>query len=96
MGNISTELCKGTHVEATVEDIGLFKIISKSDMSSGVCSIEAVASVADVAYVRTLKHRQDALAHMLKTSPSHILDKFTKLMDEHKHVNNTCITHMDR
>ena len=67
-GDLSTELCGGTHV-SRVGDIGVFKIISESAIGSGVRRIMAVVGSAAVDYIQTMESQLQELAQTLKVSP---------------------------
>ncbi|MBE9118159.1 alanine--tRNA ligase [Lusitaniella coriacea LEGE 07157] len=83
---VSMELCGGTHVRNTAE-IGAFKIISESGISSGVRRIEAVAgsSVLDYLNVRDKVVRE--LSDRFKVQPEEVTERVAKLQAELKATN---------
>ncbi|KAG1304683.1 hypothetical protein G6F62_015686 [Rhizopus arrhizus] len=64
MGDYSTELCGGTHVNRT-GDIGLFKITSEGGVSAGVRRIEAVTGQGALDYVDAEEARLAEAAELL-------------------------------
>ncbi len=60
VGDVSKELCGGTHVKASGE-IGLFKIVSESALSKGVRRMEAKVGISAYEYV---KERDDILKNL--------------------------------
>ncbi len=81
--NYSIELCGGTHVAAT-GDIGVFRIVSESAVSSGVRRIEALTGEGAR---RWLVGREDALkaaAGLLRTAPEDVEARVAALLDERR------------
>ncbi len=64
---ISSELCGGTHVNAT-GDIGLFKILSEGSVASGIRRIEAVTGDKAFSYLRNTEKELKKISEILKVS----------------------------
>ncbi len=84
-GRYSVELCGGTHVRAT-GDIGLFRIVSESAVSSGVRRIEALTGEAARQWVVGREEALKALAASLKTAPEDVGARVAALVEERKRL----------
>ncbi len=83
MGDFSTELCGGTHVQRT-GDIGFFKIVSESGVAAGIRRVEAVTGEGALAYTHELEARMSEAADALKTPPGEVAAKIRQLLDNAK------------
>lgn len=81
MGDISLELCGGTHVCRT-GDIGLVKVVAEGGIAAGVRRIEAVTGMGALEYVRRSRNIIDQLAEALKSSDDELAAKVEKLQAE--------------
>jgi alanyl-tRNA synthetase len=83
--NYSVELCGGTHVRAT-GDIGLFRIVSESAVSSGVRRIEALTGEAAREWLVAREETLKAIAGAMHTSPDEAPARIAALLDERKRL----------
>ncbi len=83
MGEFSTELCGGTHVERS-GDIGCFKIISETGVASGVRRIEAVTGKACLEWISKRDKMLVNIAGLVKSSAEKASDKVQQLVEKNK------------
>ncbi len=83
MGDYSTELCGGIHVNRT-GDIGLFKITSEGGVSAGVRRIEAVTGQGALDYVDAEEARLAEAADLLGGSAADVVEKIRALGQRQK------------
>lgn len=83
MGDFSLELCGGTHVDRT-GDIGLFRIVGESGISSGVRRIEALTGASAlhrVQYDSKVLHR---IAETLSSGAANVEEMVHRLLQKNK------------
>jgi alanyl-tRNA synthetase len=85
VGDISMELCGGTHVSAS-GDIGFFKIVSEGGIAAGVRRIEALTGTGSFRFVRQLEEEQRQLATVVKAEGGGILDRVERLLAKQKEL----------
>ena len=80
IGEFSTELCGGTHVERA-GDIGLFKIVSESGVAAGIRRIEAVTGARAWQWVRDEEARLNQIARLVRASPAEVETRVRQLLE---------------
>ncbi|BEU02496.1 alanine--tRNA ligase [Agarivorans sp. OAG1] len=83
MGDFSTELCGGTHVNHT-GDIGFFKITSEAGIAAGVRRIEAVTGQFAIDLIHRLAEETEKAANLVKGDQFNIGEKVIQLVDRNK------------
>ena len=83
MGDLTREICGGTHVKRT-GDMGLFKIISESGVASGIRRIEALTGDAALTWCRNNEAQLQAISRTLKCTPAQLSDKCNELLAQQK------------
>lgn len=85
IGGDSLELCGGTHV-ARSGDIGLFKLVSDSNLASGIRRIEGLAGMHALHFVQTEDRQLKAAAAVLKTQPQDLSERIEQLQKKTKEL----------
>jgi alanyl-tRNA synthetase len=81
MGEMSMELCGGTHVKQT-GDIGLLKVVHESAIAAGVRRIEAVTGKEALTHVQKAEEELKKAAGLLKASPLEVFDRTEKILKQ--------------
>ncbi len=85
IGDFSTELCGGTHVQRTGE-IGIFKIVAETGVAAGVRRIEALTGAAATEWIARRDEALDNIAAMLKSSADTAADKVRQLLEKNRNL----------
>jgi len=85
IGEFSTELCGGTHVQRA-GDIGLFKIGSESGIAAGVRRIEGVTGAGAYGYVVRTDQLLREVAGLVRGSRDDVEDKVRQLIDRSRRL----------
>ncbi|GAB4293694.1 MAG: alanine--tRNA ligase [Desulfuromonadia bacterium] len=85
VGDVSMELCGGTHV-GTSGEIGLFKIVSESGIAAGVRRIEALTGLGALRYLRELESERREIVDLLKGEGSDPVERVKRLLARQKEL----------
>ncbi len=83
IGDFSTELCGGTHLDSTGQ-IGFFKVDTEGAVAAGVRRIEAVAGTAAIEAVARQQRVLREIGDILRIAPAEAPQRLRKLLDEQR------------
>ncbi len=82
-GDVSVELCGGTHVNNT-GDIGVFKILSESSISSGIRRIEAITGMSAENYLKKRDNLVSDICQTLNVHDDELKNKLNIILEDNK------------
>jgi alanyl-tRNA synthetase len=85
IGDFSTELCGGTHVNRA-GDIGLFRIVSEGGIASGVRRIEAVTGEGAFDFVVQTDHKLHDVSELLRATRDDVEEKVRALVERSRRL----------
>jgi alanyl-tRNA synthetase len=85
VGDYSTELCGGTHVQ-TAGEIGLFKILAETGIGAGLRRIEALTGAGAYRWFNQRNEVLELAAVQMKSAPELLPEKITGLQAEYKEL----------
>ncbi|MPN12480.1 Alanine--tRNA ligase [bioreactor metagenome] len=89
MGDVSKELCGGTHVTNT-SDVGIFKIVSEESIGSGIRRITSLSGYGAYQEFLAQEDKLIAISKLLKTgSLSNVTEKTEQLIQENHDLQET-------
>ncbi len=83
IGEISKEFCAGTHVKNTSE-IGIFKILSESGISSGIRRIEGTTGIFAYKMLCDFTNKLQGVKALLKNNNDNILEQIENTLKQNK------------
>lgn len=83
IGEFSTELCGGTHVDRA-GDIGLFKIVGETGVAAGVRRLEAVTGQAALDWLAVREQALGSIAGLVKSAPDKAAEKVQQLLEKNR------------
>ncbi len=85
IGDFSTELCGGTHVERSGE-IGLFKLPFESGVAAGVRRVEAFTGEGALALIQGYEQRLKEISALVRGSADDAVEKVKKLLERQREL----------
>jgi len=83
IGDFSTELCGGTHVERSGK-IGLFKLPFESGVAAGVRRVEAFTGEGALALIQSYEQRLKEIGALVRGNSHDAVEKVKKLLERQK------------